>query len=71
MNLPIIKPENTLRDAIKEMADMNAGMVRVVFSSVDENATGAIVLLRGEDTQRYIDAIDQVESELEVEGHEG
>lgn len=71
MNLPIIKQDNTLRDAIKEMADMNAGMVRVVFSSIDDNATGAIILLRGEDTQRYIDAIDKVESELEAEEHEG
>ena len=71
MNLPIIKPDNTLRDAIKEMADMNAGMVQVVFGNDDDMPLAALILIRGDDTGRYIEAIKKVESELEDENNEG
>ena len=71
MNLPIIKPDNTLRDAFKEMGEMNAGMVQIVFGNDDDMPLCALILIRGDDTGRYIEAIKQVESELEEESNEG
>ncbi len=55
----------TVAELLGQMADINAGSVRLVLGK-DGKAAAAIVLLQGEDTPAYLEALDAKERELEA-----
>lgn len=60
----------TVAELLGQMADINAGSVRLVFGK-DGKAAGAIVFMLGGDTQAYLEALDAKERELEAAADKG
>ena len=54
----------TVAELLGPMAEINADVVRLVLGK-DGKAAAAIVLVRGEDTLPYLEALDAKERELE------
>lgn len=54
----------TVAELLGQMADINAGSVRIVLGK-DGQAAGAIVLMHGKDTPAYLEALDAKERELD------
>ena len=54
----------TVAELLGQMAEINADVVRLVLGK-DGKAAAAIVLVRGEDTLPYLEALDAKERELE------
>lgn len=55
----------TVAELFGQMTDMNAGSVRLAFGKGGK-AFAAIVLMQGEDTPAYLEALDAKERELEA-----
>lgn len=55
----------TVAELLGQMADINAGSVRLVLGK-DGKAAAAIVLMQGEDTPAYLEALEAKERELEA-----
>lgn len=62
--------DQSLGDALAQMENMGAGMMRCAFNDGEGRVVAAFVLIRGEETQRYIDALDRTENEIEEEQDE-
>ncbi|MCG9024248.1 hypothetical protein LH417_15225 [Laribacter hongkongensis] len=56
----------TLADAMGELADMDASMALFQPTGKNERPVAALVLIRGDDTRAYLDALEAKEQELEV-----
>ncbi|MBE5529466.1 hypothetical protein A9J41_15215 [Laribacter hongkongensis] len=56
----------TLADAMGELAGMDAGMALFQLTGKNERPVAALVLIRGDDTRAYLDALENKEQELEV-----
>lgn len=54
----------TVAELLGQMADINAGSVRLVLGK-DGKAAAAIVLMQGEETLAYLEALDAKERELD------
>lgn len=54
----------TVAELLGQMADINAGSVRLVLGK-DGKAAAAIVLMQGEETPAYLEALDAKERELD------
>jgi S-adenosylhomocysteine hydrolase len=59
--------EDLIKQLVKMTADCDSACTQVVASTNDDVATAAIIVLRGEDTQQYLDAINAVSKRLEDE----
>lgn len=60
----------TVNQVISDMDEVAAGQVSSVFADSDNNVFGALIILNGPDTQRYLDAIQAVTDQLENEDQE-
>ena len=54
----------TLADAVRELVDMDAGMALFQLTGKNERPVAALVLIRGDDTWAYLDALEVMEQEL-------
>lgn len=53
-----------LRHIVDELADMNADQISMAFGEPEKPAC-AVVILRGENTRAYLDALDECHKEIE------
>jgi hypothetical protein len=61
-------PNTTLGELVENAESWNAGLAKAVFSSGAGKAIAAVIVLRGEGIERYLQAIEQVEHQFEKEG---
>lgn len=60
----------TVNSVIADMDEVRAGQVSSVFADSDNNVFGALIIINGPDTQRYLDAIQAVSDQLDNEDQE-
>ncbi|CDT53483.1 hypothetical protein VCR15J2_390078 [Vibrio coralliirubri] len=55
----------TIKEVADEMAELNAGSMTLSFRGEGDKALAAVILVSGDDTQEYLDALDKVTEEEE------
>lgn len=71
-NLLPFNASSTLGEMVDIAKQWNAASIKMVFSDEQNNPTGAVVVIHGEDTSRILKAIEAVQAEIdrEVEAEE-
>lgn len=59
--------DQTVNQVIADMDEVAAGQVSSVFADNDNNVFGALIILNGPDTQRYLDAINTVTRDIKLD----
>jgi hypothetical protein len=65
----IVTGDATIAESLKMMKDMGAGLISKAYKrggDDDADTIAAIVLLYGEETQEYLDAIESISERLEM-----
>ncbi|MEO1300624.1 MAG: hypothetical protein AAFW75_33650 [Cyanobacteria bacterium J06636_16] len=62
----MLSKTTTLGEMVEEAKSWNAGYVKIELGDKDKT-TGAVVVLHGADTSRYIEALENVSDALEAE----
>lgn len=57
-----------LGEILDDMDELGAGQLAMTVKDKDERTLGGVILLRGENADRYMRAINAVEREIQAEG---
>lgn len=54
-------------EVLKDMDETGVGQIALTVRDTEERVVGGLIVLRGEDADRYLRAIEAVEKEIEAE----